>query len=609
MDRHTPTLLSRGSRRRKLAPPFSPCPVFSSTLISAPSFLLQSLRPLLCEDEVRGRSNPDKNNKTEHSFIPSLPSKSGKSFFNFTNTSFLFDISLFYVHNTVLIQAFLISKAYMSQKTFAQLGLSTEILHAIEKKGFTHPSPVQEGVIPLLLSGDRDIIGQAQTGTGKTAAFALPLLERLDAEKKQTQAIVLTPTRELAIQVAKEIRSFSVAKSPTVTVVYGGNNMRGEIAELRKSPNIVVGTPGRMQHHIRNKALRLDDIQYFVLDEADEMLNFGFREEIEEILEKTPKQRRVLLFSATMPKSIMNIVHNYMHDHDIVKAESSEMTNANITQKYYCIQPEYRFEALCRVMEYEETFYAIVFCRTKSDTEFVASQLVSKHLRAAAIHGDIDQASREKTLCRFKEGKINILVATDVAARGIDVSELNFVVNYSLPESYESYTHRIGRTGRAGKTGTAITFVTAREVSRIHYFERNLKAKIEKGILPTPNEIVEKKKFHLIERLEHIVNNENMEYLLPLAQQLLDEGNPVEVIAALLKDSYQSDFNPHTYPTIRDDSGNTASPKKKQYGGGYKGRGRNPAKSGGYRRKNTSRSSGGYGKSGGGKKRGGKKRT
>lgn len=518
---------------------------------------------------------------------------------NLTLFDFLFDFFLFCVHNALLSSIFL----HMSQKTFADLGLSTEILQAIEKKGFTNPSPVQEGVIPLLLKGNRDIIGQAQTGTGKTAAFALPLLERLNADKKETQAIVLTPTRELAVQVAKEIKSFSVSKSPTVAVVYGGNNMRGEIAELRRLPNIVVGTPGRMQHHIRNKALSLKSIEYFVLDEADEMLNFGFREEIEEILEKTPKQRRVLLFSATMPRSIMDIVKNYMHDHDIVKAKSNEMTNANISQKYYCIQSEYRFDALCRVMENEETFYAIVFCRTKSDTDYVASRLVSKHLRAAAIHGDIDQASREKTLGRFKEGEINILVATDVAARGIDVSELNFVVNYSLPESYESYTHRIGRTGRAGKTGSAITFVTSREVSRIRYFERNLEAKIEKGVLPTPKEIVEKKKLHLIHRLEHIVNNENIEHLLPFAQQLLDEGNPVEVIAALLKDSYQSDFNPHTYPAIRDDSGNASSSKGGEYGGGYRGRGRGGSGGGGYKRRNNSRSSGGYRGSSGEKKR------
>ena len=444
----------------------------------------------------------------------------------------------------------------MTTQTFANLGLSEDILKAIAKKGFTTPSPIQSGVIPLLLRGKKDIIGQAQTGTGKTAAFALPLLELLDANIKKTQAIILAPTRELAVQVAKEIESFRVQKAPTVTVVYGGNYMGKEIAALKKRPQIVVGTPGRMQHHIRNGNLSLETVRYFVLDEADEMLNFGFREEIEEILKMTPKNRRVLLFSATMPRSILDIVHNYMGDYDMVKVAAKEMTNENITQKYYCVKPGDKFEALCRIMEDEETFYAIVFCRTKSDTDFVASQLQAKHLRAEAIHGDVDQSQREKILERFRSGKINILVATDVAARGIDIAELNFVVNYTMPESYETYTHRIGRTGRAGNMGTAITFVSAKELGKLRFFERHLKVKIEKGTLPSPKNLIEKKKEHLIARIEHLMNNESIDYLLPLAKLLLEEETPAKVVAALLADSYKNDFNIHTYKTIRDDSEN-----------------------------------------------------
>lgn len=459
-------------------------------------------------------------------------------------------------------------------KTFSDLGLSDEILSTLAAKGFVAPTPVQEAVIPLLLHGDKDIIAQAQTGTGKTAAFALPLLARLNASKRETQAIILAPTRELAVQVAKEIKSFGVKDSPTVTVVYGGNNMHGEVAALSKSPTIVVGTPGRVQHHIRNGKLRLDKIQYFVLDEADEMLNFGFREEIEEILKMTPPQRKVLLFSATMPRSILSIAHKYMGDHDTVKATSKEMTNENITQKYYCVREHDKFEALCRIMEGEETFYAIVFCRTKSNTDFVANRLVTKHLRAEAIHGDIDQSQREKILARFREGKTNILVATDVAARGIDITDLNFVVNYSLPESYESYTHRIGRTGRAGSKGTAITFISGKELGRLRFFERNLGVTIHKGELPSPKNIVDKKKQHLVERLEHIVNNEDIAHLLPFAQELLEEGKPVEIVAALLKDSFQSDFNVHTYKSIPDDV-----PRNESRGGGRPPKGR-----GGFRR-------------------------
>lgn len=442
----------------------------------------------------------------------------------------------------------------MKEITFASLGLSAEILRALEKKGFKTPSPIQAGVIPLLLKGNKDIIGQAQTGTGKTAAFALPLLERLDSTLNQTQAIVLTPTRELAIQVEKEIKSFSVPHSPTVTVVYGGNPMRIEIAALKKHPNIVVGTPGRMQHHIRNNYLNLDHVQYFVLDEADEMLNFGFREEIEEILKMTPPQRRVLLFSATMPPSILSIVNRYMGKHDLVKMNHGERGHENITQKYYCVHPKDKFEALCRIVEAEETFYAIVFCRTKSETDLVASQLAAKHLRAEAIHGDIDQAQREKILNRFRDRRTNILVATDVAARGIDITELNFVVNYSLPENYEAYTHRIGRTGRAGNKGVAISLVTGREMNKLRFFERNLKAPMERGVLPTPRELVVKKQQHLVERLEHIVHNENIEHLIPFAKELLEEGSAPEVVASLLKDAYWNDLDPKSYRVITEDS-------------------------------------------------------
>ena len=489
----------------------------------------------------------------------------------------------------------------MEEKTFADLGLSKNILTAIQKKGFEKPSPIQAGVIPLLLEGDKDILGQAQTGTGKTAAFALPLLERLDAKKNETQAIILAPTRELAVQVAKEIKSFSVPQSPTVSVVYGGNPIRTEIKELRKKPNIVVGTPGRLQHHIRKKHITMNTISYFVLDEADEMLNFGFREEIEEILKMTPPERRVLLFSATMPQSILRIVKNYMGDYDSVKVASKEMTNENITQKYYCLQSRDRFEALCQIMEAEESFYAIVFCRTKLDTDFVASKLAAKHLRAEAIHGDIDQAQREKILKRFRDRQTNILVATDVAARGIDIAELNFVVNYSMPENYESYTHRIGRTGRAGNKGTAITFITGKERGRLRFFEKNLKVEMEKGVLPKPADLIAKKQQHLIERIEHILNNEDTEKLLPLAEELLQEGEAAEVIAALLQDSYKGDFDIDSYRTIKEDT------RRGGGGGNYRGRSRNGSRRGGYSKGGRGGRKGGgrYGKNGSGGSRGG----
>ena len=449
---------------------------------------------------------------------------------------------------------------------FTELGLSADILAAVEKKGFEYASPIQAGVIPYLLNGNKDIIGQAQTGTGKTAAFAIPLLERLDPSKKENQALILAPTRELAIQVAEEIKSFSMPNSPQVMVVYGGNSIRNEEQALRRGPQIVVGTPGRMQHHIRKRNITMNTIKYFVLDEADEMLNFGFREEIEEILGQTPPERRVLLFSATMPQSILGIVKNYLKEYDMVKAAAKQMTNENITQKYFCVNQRDKFEALCRVIEMEEHFYSIIFCRTKMDTDYVASKLAAKHLRAEAIHGDVEQNQREKILARFKSGKINILVATDVAARGIDVSALNYVVNYSLPENYEIYTHRIGRTGRAGNKGVAATFIAPNEYSRLKYFEKNLKANIEKGTIPQPEEIIKQKELHLIEQVEHIVNNENLKSVLPMAQKLLEEGDATNVIAALLKTAYGNDFDAKSYFPIQ-----TQEPRQ---GGGRSGGGR-----------------------------------
>lgn len=336
-----------------------------------------------------------------------------------------------------------------TQTTFADLGLSPEMLEKIAKKGYQYPSAIQAGVIPLLLNGDKDIIGQAQTGTGKTASFALPILERLDQKSEHVQALILAPTRELAIQVAEEIKSFTDAKTK-VQLLYGGQNIRDEISGLKRKPQIVVGTPGRVIDHLsKKKTLRIENLNYFVLDEADEMLNIGFKEEIEEIIQFTPEQKKVLLFSATMPKGIKDIVHKYIKDHDKISIERKELTNSNIEQKCYKVSVRDKFEALCRVVEVEFDFYGIIFCKTKADVDDVAARLMNRGYKVEGIHGDIDQKMREKTLARFKNGAIKILVATDVAARGIDVNNLTHVVNYSLPDNPETYTHRIGRTGRA----------------------------------------------------------------------------------------------------------------------------------------------------------------
>ncbi len=447
-----------------------------------------------------------------------------------------------------------IEKVEEKKVKFSDLGLSEKMLAAITKKGYEYPSPVQAGVIPLLLNGDKDIIGQAQTGTGKTASFGIPLLERLDKNSRDIQAMILAPTRELAIQVAEEIKSFAV-DGVNIQLLYGGQNVRDELSGLKRGPQIVVGTPGRVKDHlIKRRTLNLDNINYFILDEADEMLNIGFKEEIEEILEHTPKQKKVLLFSATMPRSIQDIVHKYIGDHDKVTIQREEKTNKNITQVCYKVNEGDKFEALCRVIEVEFDFYGIIFCRTKSDVDDVAARLMNRGYKVEGIHGDIDQSMREKTLARFKNKSISILVATDVAARGIDVNSLTHVVNYSLPDSAETYTHRIGRTGRAGNKGEAISFVSRRDSRMLMFIERLIKQKIEVAKLPEVAQVIEFKKKRLVTNTQEFIDAKQGEKYFELAKQLLELGEAHEVLAALIKEGYGNEFSETHYNMIREDS-------------------------------------------------------
>jgi len=443
-----------------------------------------------------------------------------------------------------------------SEVTFADLWLSKEILEAIEAKWYKKPSPIQAWVIPLLLNWDKDIVWQAQTGTGKTAAFGLPLLSRIDRKSKDIKWIILCPTRELAIQVATEIESFSPKNSLKIQLLYWGQPIRDEMRWLRNNPHLIVWTPGRVKDHLNKKRLDLSKIDYFVLDEADEMLNIGFREEIEEIFKETPKEKKVLLFSATMPKAIMGIVKSYMRDYDLVAIKSANLTNKNITQQYFEVSPYAKFDALTRIIEMQEEFYAIIFCRTKMDVDEVASKLMSKWYKAEWIHGDIEQKMREKILARYKEKKINVLVATDVAARGIDVTWVTHVINYSLPENPETYTHRIGRTGRAGNKWAAITFVTRAERRKIGYYENTIKAKIERGTLPKIAEVIEMKKKHLTEEIKESIENHEENELLELANKMLElHEKPEVVLSALLKKFYGKEFSTEHYSEIRESRG------------------------------------------------------
>lgn len=431
--------------------------------------------------------------------------------------------------------------------TFADLGLSDKLLAAITKKGYEFPSEVQAGVIPLLLNGDKDIIGQAQTGTGKTAAFGLPLLSRIDKNKKGVQAMILAPTRELAIQVANEIKSFAES-GIQITLLYGGQNIAEERRALKNGPHIVVGTPGRVKDHlITKRTLDLSTIDYFILDEADEMLNIGFREEIEEILEHTPDNKKTLLFSATMPREILLLAKKYMHDYDTVAISSKTTISDRITQVYYEVAPRNKFEALSRVIDMTEDFYGIVFCKTKMDVDEVASKLIGRGIKAEAIHGDIEQKNREKVLARFKGKKCTILVATDVAARGIDVEDLTHVVNFSLPDNAEVYTHRIGRTARAGKTGTAINFVSRTDSRKLFGIERLLKQKMTKGQVPGAKEVVELQKKRLVGNIANLMSDEKLSEFEVLATSLLELGDPKTVLAAMLKDAHADKFEENSY--------------------------------------------------------------
>lgn len=419
---------------------------------------------------------------------------------------------------------------------FEDMNLSSSMLQSIKQKGFEEATPIQQAIIPLFLSGEKDIVGQAQTGTGKTAAFAIPLIELINTKDNKTQAIILTPTRELAIQVAEEINSFAVNSPVNIALVYGGQSIMNETRKLKSWAQIVVGTPGRVKDHIGRRNLKLEHIKYFVLDEADEMLNIGFREEIEEILEATPSDKRVLLFSATMPKEILVIAKTYMKDFETISIKRATVTNESINQIYFEVKDRDKFEALCRILDVEDEFFGIVFCRTKRDVDEVSDNLKRRGYLAEALHGDIDQRVRERILKKFKSNEINILVATDVAARGIDVNNLTHVINYALPENPESYTHRIGRTGRAGKTWTAINFVSKAEYRKLFLIERMTKSPIKKEKLPNMSEVSDIKKSKFVEKIKQWLEEgtKNKDYL-KYAEELLAIGDSKEIIATLLE--------------------------------------------------------------------------
>ena len=436
---------------------------------------------------------------------------------------------------------------------FKKLGLSENTIKALEKKGYTKPTTIQAQVIPLLLKGEKDVIGQSQTGTGKTASFALPILERIEENSKTVQAIILTPTRELAIQVAGEIISLKGGKRVNVLAVYGGSAIDPQIKELKRGVDIVVGTPGRVMDLQKRGKLKLNNISYAVLDEADEMLNMGFVDDIKAILENTPKEKSMLLFSATMPKPILKIAKQYMREHEIFEVEKSQVTTNTVKQIYYNISARDRVEGIRRIIDYYVDFYGIIFCNTKSSVDTVTHQLAKMDYKAASLHGDITQSQREKILQQFRNKQINILVATDVAARGIDVNDLTHVINFSLPQSPESYVHRIGRTGRAGKEGISITFVIPSEARKLGFLEKVNSCKLEKQILPSGKDVIAHKEDQVKVIIQNILNSKNKSAKYDLmAEELLKEHSPEKIISAILKYSFKHELDSINYKDIKE---------------------------------------------------------
>lgn len=437
-------------------------------------------------------------------------------------------------------------------KTFEELGLSSRMLKVLRTKGFEMPTPIQEKVIPFLLENKCDVIAQAQTGTGKTAAFGIPILESLQEKARRVQAIVLAPTRELAIQVAEEIYSLRLDKHLRVAPIYGGQSMSQQLRHLKKGVDIVVGTPGRVIDHLNRGSLDLSHINYLVLDEADEMLNMGFIEDVEKIMESCNDVKRTLLFSATMPMQIQKIAKKFMPDYQLIKAAKENLAVNSVDQIYFEVSASDKFEALCRIIDVEEDFYGLVFCRTKVDTDTVSKHLVERGYDSEALNGDVAQATRERILGRFKKRKINVLVATDVAARGIDVQDLTHVINFSLPQDPESYVHRIGRTGRAGKEGNAITFVTPSEYKKLQFIKRIIKTDIRKGSVPKVKEVIAVKRTRMITSIEEIVRSQPPSECYKMGEELLKSHPPEDVVAALVKFVFEGELSEDSYKQIRE---------------------------------------------------------
>lgn len=426
----------------------------------------------------------------------------------------------------------------MKKIKFNELELSKDVLKGIEKMGYVSPSPIQEKTIPLLLEG-KDIIGQAQTGTGKTLAFGSVLLSKIKKRNKQVQGLILSPTRELALQIHEELKRIGSFTDLSIVSVYGGSEIEKQIKQIKKGADIVVGTPGRIQDLMRRKVLKLENIQYLVLDEADEMLNMGFIEDIENILEATPETKQTLLFSATMPSDIKKIASFYMQeDYQHVQVKAKSMTASTVSQYYFETSSQNKFEVLCRILDSRQMQNTIIFCRTKRSVDDIVALMQQRHYNVEAMHGDLSQNQRLQTLNRFKRGQIQYLVATDVAARGIDVENISHVINYELPHEDELYVHRIGRTGRANKKGIAYSIVTQREKAILMSIVKKTKSHIEQLDIPKNEDIFEEKMRELLFDVQEEMLKGHHDMFLDVVKDIPNHMKN-NVMATLLSMCYQ----------------------------------------------------------------------
>ena len=451
---------------------------------------------------------------------------------------------------------------------FSELNISESTLRSVKRMGFEEATPIQEGTIKFAMEG-RDVLGQAQTGTGKTAAFGIPLIEKIDPKNPNVQALIIAPTRELAIQVSEEIYKIGYDKRVKLLSVYGGQEIGRQIRALKNRPQIIVGTPGRIQDHINRRTLKLDDVQTLILDEADEMLNMGFIDDINAILENVPENRQTLLFSATMPPAIRKIAETFMRNPEIVKIKAKELTMENIEQFFVKSQEREKFDVLTRLLDVQKPELAIIFGRTKRRVDELSQALGLRGYLAEGIHGDLSQAKRLSVLRQFKENKIDILIATDVAARGLDISGVSHVYNFDIPQDPESYVHRIGRTGRAGKSGVAVTFVTPREMGYLRIVEETTKKRMTPLRPPSSEEALAGQQEVAMQTLVEMVQNNDLDNYRKLAAQLLENNEALDLVAAALKSMTKE---PDATPVTITEERPLPMRRERSQGGGGRGR-------------------------------------